>query len=91
MTQAHIFYSGMVQGIGFRYTVLRFCQSIGELSGWVRNLSDGRVEILVEGKKEKIEQLVKNIDQHFGGYIRQKELQFSVAAGEFQDFQVTYE
>ncbi len=87
MTQAHIFYSGTVQGIGFRYAVQRFGSELG-LTGWVRNLSDGRVEILVEGKKELIEQLNKSIDEHFNGYIKSKEVNFSAAQGSYKKFEI---
>ena len=46
--RAHIVVSGRVQGIGFRYNVQKWAQSLG-LKGWVRNLVDGSVEILAEG------------------------------------------
>ncbi len=87
MIQAHIFYSGMVQGVGFRYTVERHANAL-DLKGWVRNLADGRVEVLVEGPKEKVEELCKNIEAHFQGYIRDKEIGFSAAAQTFKKFQI---
>jgi acylphosphatase len=46
MVARNIFYSGRVQGVGFRYTTKRIAAEF-EVSGWVRNLSDGRVELLV--------------------------------------------
>ena len=51
MKQAHVFYSGIVQGVGFRFFVHHTAAALG-LSGWVRNLRDGRVEILVEGNEQ---------------------------------------
>lgn len=48
--------SGRVQGVFFRDNTRRWASSLG-LSGWVRNLPDGRVEALVEGEKEKIQSL----------------------------------
>ena len=72
--QAHIFFSGTVQGVGFRYTTSRFAKDLN-LTGWVRNLSDGRVEILARGRKESIEQLCQELDRHFEGYIKSKELE----------------
>ena len=47
----HIYYSGTVQGIGFRYTVERLTSELG-ICGWVRNLPDGRVEMEAEGTEE---------------------------------------
>jgi acylphosphatase len=46
--------SGRVQGVGFRYFVLEAAESEG-LSGWVKNLPDGRVEVLAEGEREAVE------------------------------------
>ena len=85
--QSHIFYSGTVQGVGFRYTVERFAVSL-KLTGWVRNLSDGRVEILVEGREEDIEKLLHQVDAHFEGYIKDKEVSFSSSEDKFKDFQI---
>ena len=87
MLQAHIFYSGMVQGIGFRYTVQRMAKDLN-LMGWVRNLKDGRVETLVEGKKEDVEQLLKNVEQHFGAYITGKQIDYQESTGDFKDFKI---
>ncbi len=48
---------GRVQGVGFRYFVQRVAGSLG-VCGYVRNMSDGSVEVVAEGKKEKIDELV---------------------------------
>ena len=53
----HLFYSGSVQGVGFRYTAERVALSL-DLSGWVGNLPDGRVEVLVCGEKTDVETLL---------------------------------
>ena len=58
MVRAHLFISGVVQGVGYRYHTRRQGQHLG-LSGWVRNLDDGRVEALVQGPREKVEELIK--------------------------------
>ena len=87
--QSRIFYSGTVQGIGFRYTVQRFASSL-KLTGWVKNLSDGRVEILVEGNQEDIEKLMNQIAEKFQGYIKNKEFSSAPASGKFKDFQITF-
>lgn len=58
--QAHILISGMVQGVGFRFFTTRTARKMG-LTGWVKNRSDGRVEILAEGPKGLIESLIKDL------------------------------
>lgn len=89
MKQGHIFYSGMVQGVGFRYTVQRIAVNIG-LSGWVRNLNDGRVEICVEGTNDDIECLINNIDEHFNGYIKDKDVELKDAENNFSEFRILF-
>ena len=48
MKAKHVFYEGSVQGVGFRWTTRRIAQEY-EVTGWVRNLADGRVEMQVAG------------------------------------------
>jgi len=55
-----IFVHGLVQGVGFRAYTRRVAESLG-LLGWVRNLPDGRVEVLVEGDEEVLCQFVKEL------------------------------
>ncbi len=86
-TQAGIFYSGTVQGVGFRYAVERFASGL-KLTGWVRNLPNGQVEILGEGPKEDIERLIQQVDARFEGYIKEKKVSFTPVHGTFKDFQI---
>jgi len=72
--QIHVFFSGTVQGVGFRYTVRRMAQELG-LNGWVRNLGDGRVEMLAQGNQAQLEILMQKINDHFDGYIREKNIE----------------
>jgi len=55
---AHIFVSGFVQNVGYRQFIKRIAYEIG-LTGWVRNLPDGRVEALFQGPKDKIEEAIE--------------------------------
>ena len=57
MVRKHIFFSGDVQGVGFRYRSFYIAQSLG-LAGWVENLWDGRVEMEVQGDPNKINDLI---------------------------------
>lgn len=56
----HIIVRGMVQGVGFRYFVLRVALRLG-LSGWVRNLYNGDVEVVAEGDRSLLEELIKDL------------------------------
>ena len=60
MVRKHIFFSGDVQGVGFRYRSFYIAQSLG-LTGWVENLWDGRVEMEVQGRDEEILQLTTRL------------------------------
>jgi len=56
--RAHVYVSGLVQGVFFRVETLRVANRLG-LSGWVRNLYDDRVEAIFEGSKDKVEEAVE--------------------------------
>ncbi len=56
--RAHVFVSGMVQGVGYRFSTLDTANHLG-ISGWVRNLPDGRVEAVFEGKRDVVEQMIR--------------------------------
>ncbi len=60
MKEIHIFVSGLVQGVGFRASVKRHAQLHG-IKGYVRNLSDGRVEICAQGTEEQIHSFLESI------------------------------
>ena len=85
----HLYYSGSVQGIGFRYTAQRIAESL-KLTGWVRNLSDGRVEVTVEGSEPEIESFLQKINDIFKGYAWNTETQWDEATGEFMGFDIRF-
>lgn len=67
-----VHFSGRVQGVGFRYTVLQVAKEF-EVCGTVQNLTDGRVRLEVEGPKTEINGLVEAIGERMHGYVRQVE------------------
>lgn len=60
--------TGMVQGVGFRWTARRIAESEG-VSGWVRNNPDGSVGLAVEGSEERVERFMERLNEALGGYI----------------------
>ncbi len=58
ITRAHIYIEGRVQAVSFRYWALRQAQGL-RLTGWVKNLADGRVEAVFEGPKKEVEKIIK--------------------------------
>ena len=64
-----ILFSGRVQGVGFRMTAVHFANGRA-LDGTVRNLRDGRVEMVVAGEPAEIDGLVSRLREHFGSFVR---------------------
>lgn len=87
--QAHVFYSGRVQGVGFRFTAEAAARNLG-IGGWVRNLRDGRVEVLAEGEEIALKDFLERIAQEMSGYIRDAEVSWEQAMGEFKDFGIRF-
>ena len=84
---ATIHFSGHVQGVGFRYTTRQIAQEF-EVAGFVRNLSDGRVEVEVEGAASEIAAFVTAIEERMHGYIRKVEQAATRRAPQFQGFTI---
>ena len=87
--QLHLYYSGKVQGIGFRYAVLDIALGL-KICGWVKNLSDGRVEVLADAEEETLNNFLEQINQRFSRYIKEVNIEWQPASGEFRDFQITF-
>jgi acylphosphatase len=84
-----VIFSGRVQGVGFRYVTLRLAARY-RVTGFVRNLHDGRVEMVVEGAKAETQQLVADIRERMGAHIQSLDVHRSAATGEFEDFQIRF-
>ena len=87
--QLHVFYSGNVQGVGMRYTVRDIASEL-KVSGWVKNLRDGRVEVLAEAEEVTLNDFLGQVKDHFPRYIKGIALEWLPASGEFRDFQVVF-
>lgn len=89
MERRTVRFGGHVQGVGFRATTERFAQGEG-LSGWVRNLPDGGVEMIAEGEAASIEGLLRRLRDHFQHGIEGVDATVSAATGEFDGFAIRY-
>ena len=86
--RVHVFYAGRVQGVGFRYTVKSLVTGF-EVIGIIRNLSDGRVELIAEGVKEELEAFQQAIhDSGLGPLIDHEQASWSEARGDFCGFEI---
>ena len=84
----HVFYAGHVQGVGFRYTVKALARGF-EVTGTVRNLPDGRVELIVEGQRVEMEEFRKAIQgSELGHFIHREEISWSEAKNDFRGFEI---
>jgi len=84
----HVYYSGRVQGVGFRYTVKTVAMGF-ETTGLVRNLPDGRVELTAEGERDELETFKQAIaDSGLAGFIREQTVDWQPATGEFRGFEI---
>ena len=82
-----ILYNGMVQGVGFRFSTRRMAQRF-DVTGFVMNLPDGRVKLVVEGTPKEIERFLGDIESELGGYIAQTEQDTQPATGELRSFEI---
>jgi acylphosphatase len=88
--RAHLFIEGRVQGVFYRAFTREIAHSLG-LRGWVRNLYDGRVEAVFEGKKQIIEQAIEEcFSGPPGSKVTNMEVKWEEFQGDMQGFAVRY-
>ncbi len=86
--RARVFFEGRVQGVGFRYTCRNLAMGFS-MTGYVRNLSDGRVELMAEGERSEIEDFLDAIDKsHLKSFLRKQHIEWKAATGEWKDFHI---
>jgi len=90
MVRAHIFVRGIVQGVGFRWSMQRIARRLG-VKGWVRNLPDGRVEAVLEGPRVRVEELIDWAKRGPSwAVVEGVEVRWEEYRGEFTDFEIRY-
>jgi acylphosphatase len=84
----HIYFSGRVQGVGFRYATRMLARGF-EVTGTVRNMPDGRVEMVAEGDRAELDAFLQAIrDSEVGCFIRQEDVRWTDAKNEFRGFEI---
>ena len=90
MRRIHLFVSGRVQGVCFRAETCDEAQRL-DVKGWVRNLSDGSVEVVAEGEDDAIEGFIKYCHKGPpGAFVRNVEISEEKFKNEFEDFNIRY-
>ena len=82
-----VFFSGHVQGVGFRYATLQVSREF-EVAGTVRNLPDGRVQLEVEVEKAEVQSFVQALHDRMHGYVKSVERTSRRRPREFQGFTI---
>ena len=86
--QLQIFYFGRVQGVGFRYTAKTVATGF-EITGTIRNLPDGRVELIAEGSRAELEAFRTALhDAGLAGFIHDEQVVWADAKNEFRGFEI---
>ncbi len=83
-------FNGRVQGVGFRFTATRIARRF-DVTGYVKNLADGTVEILAEGDEAVLKEFLQAVgNSDLKSYIQSVKTQWSAANHSFQNFEVAY-
>ncbi len=80
-----VYFSGRVQGVGFRYATLQVAKEY-EVAGYVRNLTDGRVQLEVEGRVAEVTAFVAAVEERMHGYVRKIERTAGSRPAQFSGF-----
>ena len=89
MVAKHIIFTGSVQGVGFRFTAHRMAIR-HQLTGFVRNMMDGTVEMLAQGSAEDIDDCIRDIKEYFAGYIRETRIEENPPDPRYTNFNITF-
>jgi len=84
---ATVFFSGRVQGVGFRYQTLQVAKGY-EVSGRVLNLPDGRVQLEAEGQPNEVRDFIAAVRERMEGYIRKVEESFATRSPQYKGFTI---
>ena len=89
LERCEVYYSGMVQGVGFRYTVRMLARRFA-VTGFVKNLPDGRVQLVVEGRAEEVQGLLRAVAAEMGRCVADAQEKTRAATGAFDTFDIRF-
>jgi len=89
MIAKHIIFIGRVQGVGFRFTAQR-AASRRQLTGFVRNLWDGTVEMLAQGRPDDVDDCIQDLKEYFAGYLKETRIEEISSNPRYKDFKITF-
>ena len=84
-----VHYTGDVQGVGFRATAERIARDY-PVTGWVKNLADGRVQLLVEGPADAVRDFLQAVRGHWKKNIKKEQIEERPVSGKYKDFRARY-
>jgi acylphosphatase len=87
MIRQTVFYTGRVQGVGFRFTTSHIARGF-QVTGSVRNLADGRVELIAEGDRQEVKKFLAALAENMAANIKNIESHEGAATGEFSGFNI---
>ena len=88
--RARVLFHGHVQGVGFRWTTRRLAGGHPGVTGRVRNLPDGSVELVAEGERADVEAFIADINERMAGYIVRANIQWSHVVPQYRSFDIGY-
>jgi acylphosphatase len=89
-SQIHVFYAGRVQGVGFRVTAEEVAQRLG-VGGWVKNLRDGRVELIAEGAEDTLKAFLETVRSGpMKNFIEREDVTWTTSGHGLKDFTTRY-
>jgi acylphosphatase len=87
---AHVHFSGNVQGVGFRYSCRQVAKGF-DVTGWVKNLDDGRVEMWAQGEESEVLEFLKAVDEsHLKGLISKAIVDWTTAQDGLTGFSISH-
>lgn len=89
MIRRTVLFSGRVQGVGFRHTTYTLARDF-DVTGYVKNLPDRRVELVVEGGSDEVDRFIAELRQEMTDYINGEDSHESPAAGQFDRFEIRF-
>ncbi len=87
MKRMTAFFSGRVQGIGFRFTTERLARPFN-VKGFVRNLPNGKVELKAEGEEAELKEFLQSVREAMERFIQDVQVEWSEPEGEFKEFRI---